>query len=346
LLEQTLDRVSLSIEPEHTLVALTRHHEHFYGPLLARMPERNLVVQPQNRGTAPAILYSLLRLVELAPKAAAAIFPSDHFVDGSRRFIQHVDTAFDVARSRPELTLLLGIEPQAPETGYGWIEPALSVPDSPAFLVRRFWEKPSAELAEELCGRGCLWNSFVMVGQVATLVGLFIVALPDLYLSFKKVQPMPGTALEDAAVERLYNELRDSSFSEQVLAKRAVNLGILPVQGVDWSDLGEPRRVCTHRSSPELGRRIAPMRIVGRNRVRLAVPGVNPTGIAVELVRHWHWICVDDGSLIPGWDLCVVTPDSGLVVRLAQCPSNAVPRDDLRHDCGSRVTPRAPLNAT
>jgi mannose-1-phosphate guanylyltransferase len=243
LLEQTLSRVSLSIEPRQTLVALTRHHERFYGPLVAGLPEHNLVVQPQNRGTAPAILYSLLRLIELAPQATVAIFPSDHFVDGTRRFMRHVDIAFDVARSRPELTVLLGIEPDAPETGYGWIEPALAVPDSPAFMVRRFWEKPSAELAEELCGRGCLWNSFVMVGQLSTLLGLFIVALPDLYLSFKNVEPILGSAFENEAVGRLYRELRDSGFSEQILVKRAVNLAVLPVQGVAWSDLGEPRRV-------------------------------------------------------------------------------------------------------
>jgi mannose-1-phosphate guanylyltransferase len=243
LLEQTLDRAALGIEPRRTLVALTRHHERFYGPLLAGLAERNLVVQPRNRGTAPAILYSLLRLLELAPQATVAIFPSDHFVSDDREFMRQVGIAFEIACSRPDLTVVLGIEPQSPEKGYGWIEPALPVPDSSAFMVRRFWEKPSAELAGELFGRGCLWNSFVVVGRLSALLGLFVIALPSLYVSFRKVQPILDTAFEREAVERVYADLDDAGFSEGVLANRTVNLAVLPVHGVAWSDLGEPHRV-------------------------------------------------------------------------------------------------------
>ncbi len=243
LLEQTLSRVSLGVEAGRTLVALTRHHEPFYAPLLTGVAEQNFVVQPRNRGTAPAILYSLLRLAESAPQATVGIFPCDHFIDDDREFMRHVGMAFEVVNSRPELSVLLGIEPRAPETGYGWIEPALAVPDTPAFRVRRFWEKPSLELAEQLVDRGCLWNSFVLLGRVSTLLGLFIIARPDLYLQFKKVQRAFGTAFEREAVERLYGRLNDTNFSEEVLANRAVNLAVLPVQGVAWNDLGEPHRV-------------------------------------------------------------------------------------------------------
>ncbi len=243
LVEQTLRRVALGIEPALTSVVLTRTHERLYTPILSHMPPRNLVVQPQNRGTAPAILYSLLRLAELAPQAQVAIFPSDHFVDDDGGFMRHVDMAFAAVSSRPELTVLLGIQPEGAETGYGWIEPALSVLDTAAFMVRRFWEKPNLELANELLGRGCLWNSFVMVGQLSTLLGLFVIALPDLYLAFKRIQPTLGTVFENKTVERLYEDLGHASFSEQVLARHPINLTVLPVRGVKWSDLGEPRRV-------------------------------------------------------------------------------------------------------
>lgn len=243
LLEQTLRRSSVSIEARLTAVVVTRSHERFYSQSMPDMPARNLVVQPQNRGTAPAILYSLLRLAELAPQARVAIFPSDHFVNDDQRFMGHVDMAFAVVSSRPELTVLLGVQPEGPETGYGWIEPWFAVRETPAFMVRRFWEKPRPELAQELLGRGCLWNSFVMVGELSTLLGLFIVALPNLYLSFRKIQPSFGTTLEEERIERLYEDLGSASFSEQVLARHPVKLAVLPVRGVEWSDLGEPQRV-------------------------------------------------------------------------------------------------------
>ncbi len=244
LIEQTLRRVALKIEPSLTSVVVTRSHERFYAPILGGLPSRNLVVQPQNRGTAPAILYSLLRLAATAPDAQVAIFPSDHFVGDEREFMRHVETAFTATALRPELTVLLGIAPRRPESAYGWIEPGVAIPETSIFAVRRFWEKPRTGLAEELLYRSCLWNSFVMVGKLSTLLGLFVIALPELYLSFKKIRPVIDTSFEEKTIERLYAGLPSTGFSERVLvAERPVNLAVLPVSGVEWSDLGEPRRV-------------------------------------------------------------------------------------------------------
>jgi mannose-1-phosphate guanylyltransferase len=201
------------------------------------------VVQPQNQGTAPAILYSLLRLAQVASHALVAIFPSDHFVGDDQNFIRHVEMAFTTSVLRPELTVLLGITPQFPETAYGWIEPGTRIGDTPVFSVRRFWEKPETGLARELLHRDCLWNSFVMVGQLSTLLGLFLVALPDLYRSFDKITPLLDTTFEEQAIARAYANLRSTGFSEKILAQYPANLSVLPVRGIDWSDLGEPRRV-------------------------------------------------------------------------------------------------------
>lgn len=243
LVEQTLRRVALAIEPRHTSVVVTRSQKRFYTPILGGMSSRNLVVQPQNRGTAPAILYSLLRLAATTPHARVAIFPSDHFVGDDGEFMRHVEMAFTVTALRPELTVLLGIAAQWSESAYGWIEPGAAIGETPVFTVRRFWEKPRTDLAAELLSRGCLWNSFVMVGQLSTLLGLFLVALPELYLAFNKIRPIVGTTFEERTIERLYADLRSTGFSEQVLAARPLNLAVLPVRGVEWSDLGEPRRV-------------------------------------------------------------------------------------------------------
>jgi len=65
LLDQTRKRVALSVPAELTLAVVTRAHERFFVSLLADMPAQNVVVQPDNRGTAPAILYSLLREIGL-----------------------------------------------------------------------------------------------------------------------------------------------------------------------------------------------------------------------------------------------------------------------------------------
>ncbi len=146
LLDQTSRRAALAIAPERILAVFTQAHERFYQPLLAASPSSRAVVQPENRGTAPAILYALLRLAAVAPDAVAAIFPSDHYVSDGPAFMAHVRATFDAVAARPEVVALLGIAPDGPEVEYGWIEPADPITaEEPETLsrVRRFWEKPS-----------------------------------------------------------------------------------------------------------------------------------------------------------------------------------------------------------
>jgi mannose-1-phosphate guanylyltransferase len=245
LLEQTRSRVALTVDYLQSVFVITRGHERFYAPLLADVPANRMAVQPRNCGTAPAILYSLMRLAKLAPQATVGIFPSDHYADDDPGFMRHVDLAFKTVTEHPNLTILLGIEPQAAETGYGWIEPAQPVPSRSAalFRVSRFWEKPAPALASELERQGCLWNSFVMVARVSTLLTTMAFAVPELYTSFCRLRATFNTPYEQESVSTFYNQLGSVNFSEQVLARCPAGLAVLPVRGVAWSDLGEPRRV-------------------------------------------------------------------------------------------------------
>jgi mannose-1-phosphate guanylyltransferase len=246
LLDQTCRRAAQIIPSDRTLVVLTAAHERFYAPLLSNGLSRRAVVQPENRGTAPAILYSLLRIAAMTPMGSVAFFPSDHYVSDDEAFMAHVETAFEAVRARPELVILLGISPHSPEVEYGWIEPAdpiLVQGECALFRIHRFWEKPSFALAQTLLSGGCLWNSFVMVASVQSLLALIKSSVPDLYRVFASVRPMLDTFREGEAIQALYCRLLSSNFSQEVLAKRAANLAVLPVRGVDWSDWGEPSRV-------------------------------------------------------------------------------------------------------
>ena len=248
LLGQTIRRVGPTIPPARTLLVLTRTHERYYSPLLPNLGAVPLVVQPENRGTAPAILYALLRIAAVAPMAWVALFPSDHYVSDDRAFMVHVEAAFQALSARPDLVALLGITPDYPEAEYGWIEPGgLVAWQGPAGLysVNRFWEKPSASTAKRLLEEGCLWNSFVMVGRVPTLLGMVERTVPDLFQAFAGIQPAPGTPAERAATRSLYARLPEVNFSREVLAASPGNLAVVPVTGVRWSDWGDPSRVLT-----------------------------------------------------------------------------------------------------
>jgi mannose-1-phosphate guanylyltransferase len=245
LVEQTLVRVGLTVAADRTLIVVRTDHQRFYEPLLANVPARRMVVQTENRGTAPAILYALLRLTNATPDAIVGIFPSDHYVSDDAAFMRHVELAFKSVSAWPDLTVVLGIVPDGPESSYGWIEPAhpFVVEDSVLLRVNRFLEKPSPEDAFRLWSKGWLWNSFVLVSRITTLQLMIRRALPQLYSSFTSLISFLDTFQESSAAEALYKQLPSLNFSGQILERSSAELALLPASEVEWSDLGESHRV-------------------------------------------------------------------------------------------------------
>ncbi|HVI71806.1 MAG TPA: sugar phosphate nucleotidyltransferase [Pyrinomonadaceae bacterium] len=246
LLEQTRRRVGLSVLPGHTFFVVTEKHQRFYRSMADGVSPNLLLEQPANKGTAPAILYALMRVAAKSPKAIVALFPSDHYFADDEAFMSHVDAAFDAVQARPTMITLLGITPSSPETEYGWIEPQQSILGTmPLSITRvsRFWEKPDSDMARTLLDNGCLWNSFVMVGRVDALLKMTRRALPNMYSQFASTMPTFETATERKALHALYSRIQESNFSKEVLAARAEDLTVMRVGDVGWSDLGEPARV-------------------------------------------------------------------------------------------------------
>jgi len=257
LLETTRRRVQRLVPRERLFTVVTRTHEHFYASELGYAAPGTVIVQPEGRGTAPAILYALLRLQLAAPSSPVAVLPTDHHVSDADAFMARVEGALEAAQARPDKVILLGIEADRPETGYGWIEPGkLLVGPSPwpLYAVRRFWEKPPAHLAERLARAGCLWNSFVIVAHPSTLRRLVATALPALDSAFAPLAAALGTVSEDDAARVVYAAAPTADFSRRVLQPRPSALAVLPVSGVGWNDLGEPARVLATRAltGPEL----------------------------------------------------------------------------------------------
>ena len=243
LLQQTQRRVSRLLAPHQSLIVLTSKHERYYADQMDGMWTSRLVIQPQNRGTAPAILCGLLRIEERDPDAIIAVFPSDHYYSDDAAFIGYVDRAYEAASLRRSEVILLGMPAETPEAEYGWIEPETGSVSDTVLPVKRFWEKPDRALASELMKRGCLWNSFVMVGHVSAFMNLIRSTLPDLVASFELTRAASILGNGPSALAKIYASIRSSCFSNDVLAMRPRDLGVLPATGLGWSDLGEPGRV-------------------------------------------------------------------------------------------------------
>ena len=235
LLGRTRLRVRKHLPAIRTLFVLTRTHERFYREEMANVLPSQMLVQPSNRGTLPAILWSLMRIVRADPEAVVTFFPSDHYYSDEENFMTGVSMACEAAEAGSPYVSLLGVPARHAEAGYGWIEAeAAASRDSQASLLRvkRFWEKPTASLARRLLDRGCVWNTFVMVGRARAFLEMIASAKPAIHQSFQT---------ED--IDDLYEDLPATDFSAQVLAASTERLAVLCLGDVGWSDLGDPQRV-------------------------------------------------------------------------------------------------------
>jgi mannose-1-phosphate guanylyltransferase len=150
LLEKTVSRAQLFAAPGRINVVVNQNHLPFAKGQLSALPQSSILVQPANKDTGPGMVLSLLKLQRSYPDAIVAAFPTDHFVD-------------DIA--------ILGILPDRPETGYGYVLP--SDPQrifEKAYNVEAFVEKPAFGKACEIIAQGGLWNTFVMVFRISRML--------------------------------------------------------------------------------------------------------------------------------------------------------------------------------
>jgi mannose-1-phosphate guanylyltransferase len=252
MLEHAWDRAETLIPAERLFTVVAKHHLRFreVQRQLALKPPHSLVVQPVNKETAPGILLPLLHIHKRYPDATVALFPSDHFVLEEDRFMGYVDDAFRVVESDASRLVLLGLEPDGPDTEYGYIVPGRKIDPSrsdSAMQVEMFVEKPSIEAAKKIIARGALWNTMVMIFACKTLLSVMQHAAPEVYRSFEPIQDAIGTADEQQVVERVYQKLPSLNFSKGVIEALPVEhrsgLLVLPARAITWSDWGTSDRL-------------------------------------------------------------------------------------------------------
>jgi mannose-1-phosphate guanylyltransferase len=252
MLEHTLARAERVISCERLFTVITRHHLNYREAQeqIARRFPGTVVVQPQSRDTGPGMLLPLMHLCKRHPDATVALFPSDHFILEEDVFMAHVGMAFYLVESHPSRLVLLGIEPDLPESEYGYILSDGAAPEldrSGAREVRVFVEKPDAATARRLIAAGGLWNSMIMVFKPATVLDLLRRFAPGLYSCSQEILKAIGTRHEGSAIEAAYRRVSPANFSKGVLETAALSrpspLSVLAVSGVLWSDWGSEERV-------------------------------------------------------------------------------------------------------
>jgi mannose-1-phosphate guanylyltransferase len=242
LLHHALQRAE-NLAPRRRICAVVaRQHARWWRDSLSTLPPPNVVVQPENRGTAVGILLALLHILERDSIARVLVLPSDHHVTDEPALSGAMLRAFVRLRKEPEAIVLLGMKPDDADTDLGYIVPAPGSGDSVA-RVANFIEKPSPPEARVLVSRGALWNSFIIAAHAPTLLAVFAARDPALVTRMQAAVRSSHGGRDSAALAGLYDVLPTLDFSRQVLQGRESLLRVLRVPACGWTDLGTPDRV-------------------------------------------------------------------------------------------------------
>jgi mannose-1-phosphate guanylyltransferase len=240
LLGSTLQRARHVAEPERILPVVADHHREWWKPELRHLPGVNVLVQPQNRGTAVAILHALVHMLVRDDDPLLVVYPCDHGVDDEGPLHRAVDRALRAANAPERPLVLLGIVPGTAETQYGWIVPARGGPGI-ARAVHRFEEKPSLRDAFALMQAGGLWNSLIFAVSGRALLGLYLKFVPRLVEAY--LWKMPDRDRSGESLEACYSSLPFTDFSRDVLERSVPHLSVVTVHDTGWTDLGTPARL-------------------------------------------------------------------------------------------------------
>jgi len=232
LVQATIKRLMPAVDPKNIRIVCGREHYHEMARHLRDMnisPGRGIISEPCGRNTAPAILLSVLKILEEEKDAILCIFPADHVIGNTRAFLEKVDTAVSLAGKSQIVTF--GIKPHYPETGYGYIEGAHTLSDG-ALSIRRFVEKPDTETAEVYLAAGrFFWNSGMFTFRASVMVEEFRKFQPELLEQMTEIVSR-GARISLESYQRLENISIDYAIMEKTTR------GVVLPSDFGWSDIG------------------------------------------------------------------------------------------------------------
>jgi mannose-1-phosphate guanylyltransferase len=244
LMDEALDRAESVAPAERVCAIVAAQHRRWWERLPERLPISNVIVQPENRGTANGILLALTWIAERDSNARVLLLPSDHHVEDEPKLAVSLRSAREHLGVRGDEILLLGIQAREPDPELGYIVPGERSAQG-IFEIAKFVEKPAAPLARRLIERGALWNSFILAAAARTLLRLLSRRFPEIAGAMCDAVRRDRHRPDDPiATARLYACLPSLDFSRDVLSSvRESTLRVLAVPECGWSDLGNPTRI-------------------------------------------------------------------------------------------------------
>jgi mannose-1-phosphate guanylyltransferase len=235
MVQATVNRILSIIPGDHIFFATNQEYAQIISEQVNMVPPGNIIQEPSAKHTAPCIGLAALHMQQLDPNAVMASLHADHFIADEEGFRQALLAAEQVARQGYLVTL--GITPNKPETGYGYVQRGAELGQYngyPVYQVNRFLEKPDLATAERFLASGeYYWNSGIFIWQISTLMQAFQEHLPDLHQKLNRINNILAAGQR---IDPVWQTINPVSIDVGIM-ERAPKVAMIPVD-IGWNDVG------------------------------------------------------------------------------------------------------------
>ena len=235
LIQKTFSRLSKLIPVENIYILTNERYNNLVLSQLPMVDQKQVVLEPAMRNTAPCILYAAMKIEKLNPNALMVVAPSDHWIEDELAFAANLQECFDYCQNN-DVLMTLGIKPTYPNTGFGYIEYDQSDQNT-IKKVNQFREKPDYETAKLFLNQGnFLWNGGIFIWSVKSICRSFEKFQPKMNALFLSGSKDYNSSNEQYFIDNNYPQAENISIDYAIL-ENAENVFVLPAT-FDWNDLG------------------------------------------------------------------------------------------------------------
>ncbi len=254
----TYERCLKIVPQENILVVTAARYRDLVVEQIPELEERNLLLEPYTRNTAPCIAYATYTLMKRNPEARVVVTPSDYIIDSADALAMTIRNAFDHIEKN-DVLMTLGIIPTRPETNYGYVQTyggRDAYKNNEPLKIKTFTEKPDRELAKVFISTGeFLWNAGIFVWKARTIKEEMEKHVPEVMGQFKGWENAIGSPIENEFIQRAYTDCPNISLGYSVM-ERTDRAWIYPAD-FGWKDIGTWESLYTYISKDDSGNAVS-----------------------------------------------------------------------------------------
>lgn len=252
MIQMTVNRIKPIIPMERIFVCTGAMYVDLVKEQLPELPEKNIIIEPEGRNTAPCIMLSALVIDRYFKDSTMIVLPSDHLIKDEEKFRNILTESEKILEKNEKAIITLGMKPDRPETGYGYIKYVSETSESQefkVFKVDKFVEKPNEETAKKYLQNGSyLWNGGMFLWKTSTIIDEIKKYSPNTYEAIYEIEEVKEENLQKL-INQKYHETENISIDYAVLEK-SKNIYVVPSE-IGWDDIGTWKSIERYKEKDE-----------------------------------------------------------------------------------------------